>query len=507
MASLSLKLANSLKVLKKLQERKIVAFRTSDISRVHRERLIANGFLLEVMKGWYIASSPNDEEGESTSWYTSFWKFCETYLFERFKDNWCLSPEQSLLLHAENWKVPKQLIVRAPKGNNRITKLPFNTSIFDVRYNMPDESYIVNKKGMRVYTLASALVFCSPKFFNQCPIDIRAVLAMVKDSSEILKVLLEGGHSTIAARLIGAFKNFGNNKIANEISKAMVSAGYDIRESDPFTKSNFTSLIYSIRENSPCVNRIKMLWSQMRMPIIKNFPKPKSTSIRCQTYIKRVEENYVNDAYNSLSIEGYRVSMDLIEKVKYGRWNPDLNQDDMDIKNALAARGYWQAFQKVKKSIQKIFKNKNPGEVARDDHNDWLLELFKPSVIANILKPSDLAGYRSNMVFIRHSMFVPPAPESVRDVMPEFFKLLIKEKDPAVRIVLGHFFFVYIHPYMDGNGRIGRFLMNTMCSAGRYPWIIIPVEKRKKYMSSLEQASVNYNIEPFSNFIASLLTK
>jgi len=51
-----------------------------------------------------------------------------------------------------------------------------------------------------------------------------------------------------------------------------------------------------------------------------------------------------------------------------------------------------------------------------------------------------------------------------------------------VRIVLGHFFFVYIHLYMDGNGRIGRFLMNAMMAAGGYPWTIIPVETRDEYM-------------------------
>jgi Fic/DOC family len=50
-----------------------------------------------------------------------------------------------------------------------------------------------------------------------------------------------------------------------------------------------------------------------------------------------------------------------------------------------------------------------------------------------------------------------------------FFELLGKETDPGMRVVLGHFVFVYIHPYMDGNGRMGRFLMNLMMAAGGYP--------------------------------------
>ena len=62
--------------------------------------------------------------------------------------------------------------------------------------------------------------------------------------------------------------------------------------------------------------------------------------------------------------------------------------------------------------------------------------------------------------------------------MPALFRLLCDEPDPAVRVVLGHLLFVYIHPYPDGNGRIGRFLMNLMLTAGGYPWTVIPVEHR-----------------------------
>ncbi len=52
-------------------------------------------------------------------------------------------------------------------------------------------------------------------------------------------------------------------------------------------------------------------------------------------------------------------------------------------------------------------------------------------------------------------MHVPPNSEAVRDAMPVFFEMLTQEAEPSVRVVLDHFIFVYIHPYMDGNGRIG----------------------------------------------------
>ena len=76
-----------------------------------------------------------------------------------------------------------------------------------------------------------------------------------------------------------------------------------------------------------------------------------------------------------------------------------------------------------------------------------------------------------------------------------------------MRVVLGHFIFVYIHPYFDGNGRIARFLMNAIMASGGYPWTVIPVEKRDEYMASLEKASVGNEIIDFVNFISRLVSE
>jgi Fic family protein len=63
-----------------------------------------------------------------------------------------------------------------------------------------------------------------------------------------------------------------------------------------------------------------------------------------------------------------------------------------------------------------------------------------------LLKPADRAGYRNGQVYIRKSMHVPTNRGAVRDAMPALFDLLWEEPHPAVRVVLGHFIFVYIHP-------------------------------------------------------------
>lgn len=497
--TLSEKLAQSLEYLLELQKKGIKAIRSRDLTRTHLNRLTKNGFLKEVIKGWYVPCSPDEAQGDSTSWYVSFWDFCASYLNKRFNNAWCLSPEQSLMLHAENWTIPQQLLVRSKKGNNKITQLPFHTSLLDVRYTMPKKADIEEKNGIRIYAKIPALISSSPSFFIQHPTDARTILATIQDASEILPDLLEGGHSTIAGRLVGAFRNIGQQRIADDIKKTMVATGYDIRELDPF--STEIKLHFSNRMMSPHVNRMRILWQEMRVPIIARFPKPPDILMNVKRYLEEVEATYVEDAYHSLSIEGYQVSMELIEKVRSGKWNPNKNENDNGHKNALAARGYWQAFQSVKKSIHTVLKGENPGKIGWNDHGDWFRELFAPSVTAGILKSTDLAGYRRHPVYIRRSMHVPPNFSAIPELMHAFFDLLEQEVEASVRIVLGHFFFVYIHPYMDGNGRIGRFLMNVMCASGKYPWTIIPVERRQQYMDSLEEASVRQNIIPFCDFI------
>jgi Fic family protein len=86
--------------------------------------------------------------------------------------------------------------------------------------------------------------------------------------------------------------------------------------------------------------------------------------------------------------------------------------------------------------------------------------------------------------------------------MPVLFELLENEPEPAIRAVLGHWLFGYIHPYPDGNGRMARFLMNAMLASGGYPWTVIRVEDRTAYLQVLESASVDMDIRPFASFLA-----
>jgi fido (protein-threonine AMPylation protein) len=503
MATLHEKLATSLEKLQQLQSDGRHVFRSEAFPRADRERLLNQGFLREVIKGWVISTSPTSPgaaAGDTTPWFASFWEFCTRYCEYRFGSDWHLSPEQSLLVHAEDSVIPTQVIVYSPQGANNTIKLLFGTSLYDLKSKTPNAADLFVKDGLRLFKPAAALVRISEDFMRRRPAEIHVLLAGIKDASEILGPLLEGGHTVVAGRLAGAFTRIGRNEFADEIVKTMKAAGHDVRPTDPFAEQqNFGSLQIGV---PPIVGRLQSFWSQHREEVIAAFPKAPGLPEDTTAYLKFVDEIYKTDAYHSLSIEGYRVTPELIDKVRAGIWNLGANDADRKNRDALAARGYWQAFQSVKKAVAQIIAGTDAASLLRNAHRDWYREMFQPCVAAGLIEAQALAGYRNHPVYLQGSRHVPPRWEVVPDAMEAMFDLLEGEKEPAVRIVLGHWLFGYIHPYPDGNGRVARFLMNAMLASGGYPWTVIRVEDRTAYMKVLESASVDMNIRPFAAFIA-----
>jgi hypothetical protein len=491
-------LAASLDILRKAERDGVV--RSSKIGRTHRERLLRNGFLEEVVKGWLIVTNPSVQKGSSTSWYFSFWSFIRQYLTERYDEGYCLSPEASIKIHTDSTVIPKQLIAITKKKGVQNLPLPFNTSLlmYQDRKNFPDQR--VKKNGLWIMDLPAALCRVSPAFFRNEPNEAELALRMIRNASPLLHILLEKGSTSVAGRLAGAYYHLGETRVAGSILKGMTAAGLSVRPSNPFERFS-PALAAGTRFISPYVARIESLWNSMKGQVMEIFPEAPGIPKNPDKYLKRIDEIYVNDAYNSLSIEGYRVTPELVERIRDGRWDPESAESDTQQREAMAAKGYNLAFQSVKGSIMKILRGENPAEVAETGHQEWYSRMFSPSVQAGLLKPSDLAGYRNGPVFIQNSQHVPPPKEAVLDCMEIFFDLLKREKDAGVRSVLGHFIFVYIHPYLNGNGRIGRFLMNVMLASGGYPWTVIRLERRKQYMAALEDASVHSKIMAFAKFI------
>jgi len=500
------KLAASLEELRVLQAGGARVFASDQLGRTSRERLAKHGFLQEVMRGWLMSASPTAQPGDTTPWFASFWEFCERYCEAQFADAWHLSPEQSLLLHAEDTVVPKQVIIYSPAANNNRIDLPFGTSLFALKQKaMPAGRDLELKHGLRVFRAEAALLRVPAEFFAAHPVAAQVVVGNIREPSELLSRLLEGGHAAISGRLAGAFRRLGHGAIADEIVATMKAADHDVRETDPFEAAAVPLAPRSVV--SPIVARLQTLWAASREVVHAEFSRQRRRPGDPGVSMRRIGDVYQLDAYHSLSIEGYQVTPDLIERVATGAWDPERQPADRDSYNALAARGYWLAFQRVRDTARRIQGDGGGIHLLRAAHREWYREMFSPHVAAGLLGPAMLAGYRDHPVYLRGSRHVPPRSELLRDAMPALFDLIEHEPMVSVRAVLGHWLFGYVHPFPDGNGRIARFLMNSLLVAGGYPWTVIRVEDRVEYLAALEAASVGGDVRPFATFVAAQMAR
>ena len=474
--------------------------RSTQLPRRDRTLLQQRGFLVEIIKGWYALTTPQARPGDTTFWHLHFWAFVSAYLQARYGQRYCLSPEHSLDLWTAGTQTPKQLIVLTARGGVFTLKLPNDSSIllYPNRKGLPAATE--TKQGVQVMPLALALIRTTPSYFTRSATNAELALRMVRPE-ELSRALLAGEVNVSAAsRIIGGLRHLGLDESAARLEADLLAAGLPIKPQNPFAEP--ARLPVGAVLQSPYAGRIEALWSQMRPDVLAHFPAPPRSRPDPSRYLRRVKEIYTHDAYHSLSIEGYQVTPELIQRIADGAWDPTANPQDQAQVNAMAAKGYHEAFQQVLHSVRDVLDGQSAAKVADRDLQNWYRALFSPSVQAGILPATALAGYRERRVFIRGSEHVPPATEAVPALMEALFGALAREASPAVRAVLGHFVFVFIHPYADGNGRIGRFLMNLMLASGGYHWAVIRVDRRQDYMAALEKASVQGEISDFAKFVA-----
>ena len=381
-----------------------------------------------------------------------------------------------------------------------ILQLPFGTSIVDIKAPLPPEVVQEPRYGARIYTMEYALLMVVPDYYRRDALEARTCLASLKDVSPLVSAAIDGGHTTRAGRVAGALRSIGREEMADELLRMMRQVGYTVTEENPF-EENMHINTFAV---SPYVSRIRVMWMKMREVLLASL-KVKPIQQDVASVLAMMDATYVKDSYNSLSIEGYKITEGLLERVRSGNWDPEKDEEDKERKNALAARGYYQAYELLKQGVADCLSGQALAQLYVKGHHDWHFQLFEPCIRAGIVKASDLLGYRRHQVYIRNSMHTPLNPDAVLDAMSALSDLMMGEENALVRAVLGHFFFVYIHPYMDGNGRTARFVMNSQLVTAGYPWVVVPVERRQEYMSALEQASVEENIEGFARFIGSLM--
>jgi hypothetical protein len=471
------------------------------LPRADREMLRQAGYLKLIVKGWYFLVRPGVDAGESTAWYASFWNFLATYLIERFGVDYCLNAIASVELQVGTTTVPRQVVAVTAHGGKTLLSLPHETSVlvYEDAKSLPAE--VVSVDGLRVMPLAHALCRLPPVYFRSNPVNAELALRKLQDVGALIRVVLDARSPALAGRFAGAYAFLGDETKVRAIESAAQAAGIPVKRENPFDQAE-PALASGRRMISPYAGRIQAMFRSMRDPVLSVFDGIHPVPVRdTATCLKGIDKVYIHDAYNSLSIEGYRVSPGLIESIRKGNWNPEADPDDRQMRDAMAAKGYFEAFKLVKESIRSVLNGEDAAQTVRDRYPDWYRALFSEAVKSGLLEAHRLVGHRNGPVYIRNSKHVPPGYTAVSDSMDALFDCLQAEKDPAVGAVLGHFLFGFIHPYFDGNGRLARFVMNFVLVSAGYPWTIVRTSRRSKYMAALEQASTGGDIEPFARFI------
>ncbi|CAF3763130.1 unnamed protein product [Adineta steineri] len=124
--------------------------------------------------------------------------------------------------------------------------------------------------------------------------------------------------------------------------------------------------------------------------------------------------------------------------------------------------------------------------------------------VLGFVDPVQAGQLRQHQVYV--GSFIPPAAHEVAAYLDDFLIWLNSLEDTrdlhAIELAaLAHYKFVYIHPFIDGNGRTGRLLMNLILMRSGFPPVIIKKSERLIYYSHLDQAN-DGDVRPLIRFIA-----
>ena len=115
--------------------------------------------------------------------------------------------------------------------------------------------------------------------------------------------------------------------------------------------------------------------------------------------------------------------------------------------------------------------------------------------------------YRQVPVFIRGVEWAPPAPEDVPKDMKALLEWHTKNKRKLHPVILAsyiHVAFELVHPFVDGNGRVGRLLLNLVLHRHGYPMLNIPNRRKRDYYAALHAGQVEGDLRPFVAFVQDL---
>lgn len=181
--------------------------------------------------------------------------------------------------------------------------------------------------------------------------------------------------------------------------------------------------------------------------------------------------------YSSNAIEGNTLSR--IETAEVIEKGIAATISGKPLKDQLEAISHAKALEFIKELV----KQKKSHQFISEDNIKAIHKIILTGIMDN------WAGkYRQTQVFIRGTDFELPAPQQVPNLMKNFIKWLSSEQEehPVKIASTAHYKFESIHPFLDGNGRVGRLLMNLILIINNYPMAIIRNEDRTAYLNAFK---------------------
>ncbi len=197
-------------------------------------------------------------------------------------------------------------------------------------------------------------------------------------------------------------------------------------------------------------------------------------------------------AYTSNAIEGNTLTRKETELVI----DNGITSTSKPLRDYIEAVNHAKAFEKI---ITFLEQDNNINE-------NFMLNLHK--IILTGLDNDNAGFYRNCRVRISGSTVIMPNPIKVPDLMSEFYNWLNENmNNEPITAILAHLKFVSIHPFVDGNGRCARLLMNTILLKFGFTPIIIRPTDRKKYLSVIEQFQLKGDDKPYTIFMLKILNR
>ena len=226
-------------------------------------------------------------------------------------------------------------------------------------------------------------------------------------------------------------------------------------------------------------------------PILEQINSFKKTLDSCRPLtpaeVEAIKEVFlVEHTYNSNAIEGNTLTLQETALVLQG-----VTIDKKPLKDHLEAVGYKEAFQYIE-------------ELAKQDKDlsEYDIKSIHNLVLAD--RPEDRGTFRRVNVRIAGALTNPVQPYLIEPKIEELlnnYKVWSETMHIVERVAIFHLQFESIHPFIDGNGRTGRLIMNLQLIKEGLPAINIKFDERRKYYDAFDEYSRTGSTEAMINLV------